>query len=443
MWTKSALVCLLLGAVVGVSEAHPEEGELHAVIVAGSAGYGNYRHQADACHAYRVLIEHGVKPENVILMMENDVVNHTDNPYPGRLFNRPLGYDVYENCTIDYERGSVTPENFMAVLRGNASEVNGGNGRVLKSGPNDRVFVNFVDHGAAGILAFPKTVLTAKDLKKTLTFMHKHEKYGQLVFYVEACESGSMFEGILPNDTNVYVVTAANGDESSWAAYMCEDLETLLGDVFSIRWMEQADLEFLQELTLEQHYEVIKALTPKSHVSRFGDLSIANQPAANFLGEENPPEFPRQNMSICPDYHHEPPVPVRELPIRLLERQIERTNDATNAADLKRQLAEIHEKRAHFDRHADALVAKIAGRSRVAKRALDAAHYEPVRDLDCHDRAVKTFSRRCFQLATNPYAMKMAGVLNKLCNAGVGVERIVGHIEEHCGESNDRMVGIV
>ncbi|KAI6240621.1 Legumain [Aphelenchoides fujianensis] len=273
--------------------------------------------------------------------------------------------------------------------------------------------------------------------------MHKHEKYGQLVFYVEACESGSMFEEILPNHINVYVVTAANGEESSYAEYWCNDFMTLLGDSMSIAWMEQADLEFLQELTLEQHFQVIKALTPNSHVSRFGDLSIAEQKAARFLGEENPPAFPPQNMSICPDYHFEPPVAVRELPIRLLERQIERTNDAAKTADLKRQLGEIHEKRAHFDRHADALVAKIAGRSRVAKRALDAAHYEPVRDLDCHDRAVKTFSRRCFQLATNPYAMKMAGVLNKLCNAGVGVERIVDHIEEHCGESNDRMTGIL
>lgn len=41
----------------------------------------------------------------------------------------------------------MTPENFLAILQGQADKVKGGTGRVLKSGPNDHVFVNFVDHG--------------------------------------------------------------------------------------------------------------------------------------------------------------------------------------------------------------------------------------------------------------------------------------------------------
>jgi len=45
---------------------------------------------------------------------------------------------------------------FMAVLKGDTSYVkNRGNGRVLESGPNDTVFINFVDHGATGLVAFP------------------------------------------------------------------------------------------------------------------------------------------------------------------------------------------------------------------------------------------------------------------------------------------------
>lgn len=84
----------------------------------------------------------------------------------------------------------MTPQNFLAVLSGDASKVKGGSGKVLKrqvinrrmkphtpaklvylvywcvftlshcflsfhSGPNDHVFVYFTDHGAPGILAFP------------------------------------------------------------------------------------------------------------------------------------------------------------------------------------------------------------------------------------------------------------------------------------------------
>ncbi|VVA38348.1 PREDICTED: vacuolar-processing enzyme, partial [Prunus dulcis] len=32
-----------------------EAGTRWAVLVAGSSGYGNYRHQADVCHAYQLL----------------------------------------------------------------------------------------------------------------------------------------------------------------------------------------------------------------------------------------------------------------------------------------------------------------------------------------------------------------------------------------------------
>jgi legumain len=31
-----------------------------AVLVAGSSGFVNYRHQADVCHAYHLLLEQGI-----------------------------------------------------------------------------------------------------------------------------------------------------------------------------------------------------------------------------------------------------------------------------------------------------------------------------------------------------------------------------------------------
>ena len=43
-------------------------------------------------------------------------------------------------------------------------------------------------------------------------------RYKELVFYLEACESGSMFEDF-PTGMNMYITTAANGKESSWGTY--------------------------------------------------------------------------------------------------------------------------------------------------------------------------------------------------------------------------------
>lgn len=35
----------------------------------------NYRHQADACHAYQIMLKSGVPAANIILMMQ-DCCNH-------------------------------------------------------------------------------------------------------------------------------------------------------------------------------------------------------------------------------------------------------------------------------------------------------------------------------------------------------------------------------
>jgi legumain len=127
------------------------------------------------------LINNGYKPENVIVFSANDVANSSYNPIKGKLFNKPTynepGVDVNEGCKIDYEGEDVTPENFLAVLRGDADGVTGGNGKVLRTTRADRVFINFADHGAEGLIAFPSTYLYADDLLKTFKYMYEHNLY--------------------------------------------------------------------------------------------------------------------------------------------------------------------------------------------------------------------------------------------------------------------------
>lgn len=80
--------------------------------------------------------------------------------------------------------------------------------------------------------------------------MHDNKMYKELVFYLEACESGSMFDGILKDNINIYAITAANPDESSWGTYCYPDdkingthINSCLGDLFSVNWMEDSDAE--------------------------------------------------------------------------------------------------------------------------------------------------------------------------------------------------------
>jgi legumain len=265
-----------------------------AVIVAGSSGYDNYRHQADACHAYQVVHKFGIPDERVIMMYENDIAMSLQNPYKGKIFNKPTekgtpGVDVYAGCPKHYTGKNVTVEKFIAVLTGDETVAKGL--PVLKSTADDRVFVNFVDHGATGIIAFPSGEMTSKQLKTTLTTMHTKKMYSKLVFYLEACESGSMFAGQLDPTMNIYATTAANAVESSWGTYCPPDdkvdgkeLNSCLGDLYSINWMENAD-QVGKDETLEDQYNVVKKLTNLSHVMQYGDESFTGEPIGNYMGD--------------------------------------------------------------------------------------------------------------------------------------------------------------
>ena len=66
-----------------------------------------------------------------------------------------------------------------------------------------------------------------------------------MVVYIEACEAGSLFEGMMTDDMNIYVTTAANAHESSWGTYCPgmvpsppSEFTTCLGDLYSVSWME-------------------------------------------------------------------------------------------------------------------------------------------------------------------------------------------------------------
>lgn len=108
------LLCLV--ALLALSTANPQH---HwAVLVAGSNGYWNYRHQADICHAYQVAKAQGIPEEQIIVFAYDDVASSSNNPFPGQLFNKPDGEDVYAGCNIDYRGGDVTPAKFLSVLRG-------------------------------------------------------------------------------------------------------------------------------------------------------------------------------------------------------------------------------------------------------------------------------------------------------------------------------------
>ena len=91
-WMIVWVFCVVTDAVpVGhVSEFDKQmekNGQTWALLVAGSKGYGNYRHQADICHAYQVLRNRGMDANQIITMFYDDVAHSLFNPYKHQLFN--------------------------------------------------------------------------------------------------------------------------------------------------------------------------------------------------------------------------------------------------------------------------------------------------------------------------------------------------------------------
>ncbi|ETW06790.1 hypothetical protein H310_02944 [Aphanomyces invadans] len=426
-----------LAAATLAALVHSVVGEHWAVIVVGSTGYWNYRHQADACHAYHIVRRHGLPASNIVLMMYDDAANSTSNPYPGQLFNHPTMFkkdavDVYRDCHIDYRGDDVTPKKFLQVLSGDASA----GGKVLKSTAEDRVFVNFVDHGAPGFVVFPKDNLYAKDLVSTLKDMHAAHKFKELVFYMEACESGSMFKGLLPNDINVYATTAANDHESSWGTY-CPPLGdkigmhllgTCLGDLYSVNWMEDSDVSDLSKETLEEQYENVKRKTNKSHVLAFGSIdSIPVEPVGDFLGTLDPAARVDGNVAIATEESNlaaTTSMDVRDAEIVSKFYQYLRAPPGESRHDLAQALLHTIQER----ELADIMFAEIQTKVLASTPTLPVNN--DLLDDTCLRRVNTAVATACG--GYSDYSLKYAANMVKLCAAGYDATVVEAHVSAVC-----------
>jgi len=396
-----------------------------AVLVAGSNGYWNYRHQADLCHSYQVLVSHGVPASNIIVFSYNDVANSSSNHFPGQLFNSPgaNATDVYAGCKIDYSGSTNNSTNFLAVLTGNEEAVKGvGSGRVLKSYFWDTVFINFVDHGAPGVLAFPNEndLLYADTLISTLKYMSSHWMFSKLVFFLEACDSGSMFDGLLPDNIDVYAVTAASDSQFSWAVYCPPEedfvqewsMGTCLGDLFTVSWMHVFSSNNPSKLTLASLFEQVSVLTNASTPMQFGDLSFTHLPAGHFLGRHSPEQVP----------------PLQSLVEGWTPRNAKLQYFTLSYPELlEEELKQQLRVSAVFETLMEAL------NPDHPESLLEASH--PVRNFVCLREAISGYQQACGALSEAAFSYVV--VLKNACEEGVSGRSLAMHLAQICSRSSN------
>jgi legumain len=382
------------------------------VLLAGSNGYYNYRHQSDVCHAFQLLTNKGAFPkENVIVMMFDDIANNDENPVKGNIINHPNGTNVYVNVNKDYTGNDVTAINFLNVLNGSASAMHGiGSGKVVNSTSDDNIFVYYTDHGAPGFVGMPtRPYLYATDVLATLKKMKTDGKFNKLVFYLEACESGSMFEN-LEAGLNIYATTAANPDESSYAFYYDDTRQTYLGDEYSIRWMEDSDIEDESAWTLDQQFNKVVSEVKQSHPQKYGDAST--------MGSENIGDYQSYKSSWFSKLRSFRTTEkttgevgdARDVKLLTLTNQLRKANKEDKPRLNKLLLQEITE-RSQVDDVFSNILSTLESDA-VLRRELFVKAI-PVRNFDCLKTAVETFEKSCGRFSE--YGLQYARVLSNAC----------------------------
>lgn len=341
-------------------------------------------------------------------------------------------YSNYHLFTIQ-----VTPENFLSVLIGNETLVRKGK-KVLNSTHNDHVFVYFADHGAPGLLAFPEGELMATDLIKTLHAMNAKRMFKHLVFYVEACESGSMFKRKLPENINIFAVTAANDQESSYACYWDEKRQTFLGDVFSVEWIEDSEKRVdLDTESVQQQYQIVAKLTNTSHVKEFGDTTIARLPLGQFQGERRSAgndETPRVDPFLDA-------VPSHDVPLIIAQRRAKAAADPFERAHLNAKYQGMLNARAYMKSAVQSLSKKLQSHGVIPASNDLFRERKTLTRTTCYEKLYKTFDEYCFDLSTHPHSLRFLYVLVNACESMQSesselVSQASDLIRDHCSRAN-------
>ncbi|RWS20203.1 tick legumain-like protein, partial [Leptotrombidium deliense] len=375
------------------------------VLVAGSNGYYNYRHQADICHAYHVIHDHGIPDENIIVMMYDDIANNELNPKKGFIRNKPNGPNVYPNVLKDYTGDEVSPQNFLGALSGSKALEEKGK-KVVKSTAEDHIFVYFADHGAPGLIAFPIGELSATAFNKVLNKMYDENRYKKMVIYIEACESGSMFENLLSPNINIYATTAANSTESSLACYWDSELETYLGDVYSVKWIEDSDKPSLRDEKLVQQYLKVKKETNTSHVCEFGDMSMHPLPLSEFQGNKiAEKEYAEVTESPITDA-----VKSEDVPLLIAKHK------AKYSLKNVRQYIQMVKGRRYMHKKVEMIAETISQFTDFSLTQLMNTK-DSIKDHQCYDNLRETFKKHCFNFSKHPYALRYLYVLVNFCNS--------------------------
>ncbi|GAU29002.1 hypothetical protein TSUD_165200 [Trifolium subterraneum] len=262
-----------------------------------------------------------------------------------------------------------------------------------------------------------------------------------------------MFEGLLPNNINIYATTAANPTEDSWGFY-CDDTDppappeytTCLGDMFSISWMEDCDKNDMTKETLKQQYKTVRkrVLSPRnpderSHVMQYGDLKISHDSLATYIGAHPNHDYDLYPTSVNHSFNS--PIPTRHVSQRdarlvYLKSKLQRASNSEDKLKTQKELeAEIADRK-KVDNNVHQISNILFGEEKGSTMIVHVrSSGQPlVDDWDCLKTFIKTYESHCGTLSR--YGRKYSRAFANMCNAGISEKQMVTATSQICKEKN-------
>ncbi len=243
----------------------------HAVIVAASDTWANYRHQADAMAMYQLLRRHGYADENIIVIAEDNLADDPRNIWPGEVRVRPDGADVHAALKVDYHLSSLSIDDFEDIMTGNQHS---GLPSTLQSDNHDNVVLFWCGHGNLNQLCWgSRAIMEGSRMRRIVERMADAGRFRKLLIVMDACYSGTIGEAC-EGVPGVLVMTAADANESSKADVKNLDMGIWLSNGFTRAFQEAVDAN--PAISMRDLYYEVARRTLGSHATIYNATASGN-----------------------------------------------------------------------------------------------------------------------------------------------------------------------
>lgn len=426
--------------------------ENYALLIVGTKGYENYRHQAEICRLSHILTEKGIKSTQLIIFSYNDVINADENPFKGELYSDPdSNKEVYNECDLDYSGENVNAVNIIDVLFGKSEHIEKFSGiakpKVFNTTNKDNIFIAYIGEGDDENLFLPNSKLGVSELIDTFKVMNKNKLYGNIYLLIQSSGSNNIMNK-LPNNMKIYslVSTSLNpifcSNNNDSVKIKREIMNTCLNDLFIYKFIRTYELN--SEISIKETYNLINN---KLFIQQFGDIkSISNNPLDMFLNANHGRVYENKyidsfNVKKRTDLASEnnglfneiKGVPQRDVKLFTLNRMYNNTVDEKRKESLLQQIKEEEHFRNITEVRFVELV-KYVVKSHdeiIINHLLSQQKSKRSDDRRCYYDMIKKYIKECGP--SKEYALHYYHVLINICNYLYGdIEEISRGIDDVC-----------